>query len=344
MNNPFSLTFGKEPKSFIEQDEQNLEIIASFKSDNPEAQVCMLTGIRGSGKTVTMTAIANTFRADPRWIVADLNPERNLLEMLVAQLYRNQAFKSILSNAKFNLFIPGIGGVEFDRSSIYNDPAVILDELLDKLTQDGKKLLVTIDEVSNNQNIREFVSQFQIYIRRNYNVFLIMTGLYENIYDLQNEKTLTFLYRAPKIEMKPLNISLVMLKYQDVFGLDAVSALKMAQFTMGYPYAYQVLGSLCFKRSTTYEKVIDEFDMILGEYVYRKIWSECSAKDKEVMESLVLSEEGRAEEVRERLNMPKNAYSVYRERLLKKGLVRPSSYGCLELTLPRFKEFVLRTM
>ena len=44
------------------KDEQDMEIINSFKSDNPEAQVCMLTGIRGSGKTVTMTAIANNFR------------------------------------------------------------------------------------------------------------------------------------------------------------------------------------------------------------------------------------------------------------------------------------------
>lgn len=62
MSNPFSLTYGKEAKSFIEQDEQNMDIITSFKSDNLEAQVCMLTGIRGSGKTVTMTAIANNFR------------------------------------------------------------------------------------------------------------------------------------------------------------------------------------------------------------------------------------------------------------------------------------------
>lgn len=29
-----------------------------------------------------------------------------------------------------------------------------------------------------------------------------MTGLYENIYEIQNEKTLTFLYRTPRIEIK----------------------------------------------------------------------------------------------------------------------------------------------
>ncbi|MDO4178496.1 MAG: AAA family ATPase [Phascolarctobacterium sp.] len=339
MTNPFSLGFGKEPQSYIEQN-NNLEIIESFNSDNPEAQVCILTGVRGSGKTVTMTSIANKFREESNWIVVDLNPERNLLEMLLASFYRNQSLKSIFSNAKFNLSIPGIGGVEFNKENKFEDPAIILEDLLDELSQNGKKLLITIDEISNNQNVREFVSQFQIYIRKNYNVFLIMTGLYENVYDLQNEKTLTFLYRAPKIYMEPLSLSLIMLKYQEVFSLDSNTALKMAEFTKGYPYAYQVLGNLCFKRNCSYEKVIDEYDIILRDYVYKKIWSELSSKDKTVLQALIKTPNGKAEDVRNILAMEKNVYSVYRDRLLKKGIVKVSEYGCLELTLPRFKEFI----
>ena len=36
-------------------------------------------------------------------------------------------------------------------------------------------------------------------------VFLLITGLFENINLLQNEKSLTFLYRAPKVPMDPLD-------------------------------------------------------------------------------------------------------------------------------------------
>ena len=57
--NPFSLTFGKEPISLIEREQQKNEVIEGFSGDNPEFQVCMITGVRGSGKTVLMTTIAN---------------------------------------------------------------------------------------------------------------------------------------------------------------------------------------------------------------------------------------------------------------------------------------------
>lgn len=46
-----------------------------------------------------------------------------------------------------------------------------------------------------------------------------MTGLYENIYDLQNEKSLTFLYRAPKIILEPLNYTAIKSHYMRIFDI-----------------------------------------------------------------------------------------------------------------------------
>ena len=57
--------------------------------------------------------------------------------------------------------------------------------------------------------IRIFASSFQIFLRQDQPIFLLMTGLYENIYDLQNDKSLTFLYRAPKLLLEPLNYTSV---------------------------------------------------------------------------------------------------------------------------------------
>jgi len=42
-----------------------------------------------------------------------------------------------------------------------------------------------------------------------------MTGLFENIDALQNEKNLTFLYRAPKVKLQPLDKGAVKQKYQE---------------------------------------------------------------------------------------------------------------------------------
>jgi len=86
MKNPFSLTFGKEPQSLIIRSFQNSEIIEGFRDEPPTFQVCMITGVRGSGKTESLTTIANEFRNDKNWIVADLSPERDMLNALAAEL------------------------------------------------------------------------------------------------------------------------------------------------------------------------------------------------------------------------------------------------------------------
>lgn len=113
--------------------------------------------------------------------------------------------------------------------------------------------------------------------------------------------------------------------------------------TMGYSYAFQLLGYLCFKYGideldTT---VIDEYDRYLDEYVYSKIWSELSRQDKNVVKILIQNYTNVAD-IRNKLNMTSGTFSTYRERLLRKGIVVSHEYGTLSLALPRFKEFALR--
>jgi len=43
--------------------------------------------------------------------------------------------------------------------------------------------------------------------------------------------------------------------------------------------------------------------------------------------------------VRERCNFDTNNFSVYRDKLIKKGVTKSSSYGFIEFTLPRLNEF-----
>ncbi|MDO4179403.1 MAG: AAA family ATPase [Phascolarctobacterium sp.] len=341
--NPFSLTFGKEPFSFIDQYKQNTEIIDSFLSPNPAYQVCMLTGVRGSGKTVSLTTISNEFKKHKDWIVIELNQERKLLESLTSELCDKEKLSNIFQNTKVSISALGFE-IEVNKQAPFTDVVTILDKLLNKLTENKKKLLITIDEVSSNQNIKEFVAQFQIFLRKNYNVFLLMTGLYENIYELENEKTLTFLYRAPKIEMQPLNLSLIMHNYQKIFNLADDEALKMAKITQGYPFAYQVLGYLCFKNNATYDQVIHEFDAYLEDFVYEKIWVGLSEQDRKVLIAMAQTINTKVEDIRDVLGMASSNFSIYRKRLLKKGIVVATSYGHLEFTLPRFKEFIERNM
>lgn len=338
-NNPFSLTFGREPASMIRRTLQLSEILDSFEDENPAYQVCMLTGVRGSGKTVMLTEIAKHFRKEKDWIVADLSPERDLLQSLAAFLSNQPDLLEIFRKAKINLSFLGLG-VEIDGAPAITDLSVALTRMLEHVGKHNKKVLITIDEAVCNRSMREFVSMFQIFMRQDLPVFLVMTGLYENIYELQNEKTLTFLYRAPRMELGPLNIGMIAENYKDIFQLDHDAALLMAKETKGYPFAYQVMGYLCWKEEKVWQEILPEYSQYLEDFVYEKLWSELSGQDKKILSAMAKTDNFKVEAIRKSAGVASNTFSVYRDRLLKKGLVTSPEYGFLEFSLPKFREFV----
>ncbi len=188
--------------------------------------------------------------------------------------------------------------------------------------------------------MRVFASEFQILIRSKLPIYTLMTGLYENIYKLQNEPSLTFLYRAPKIKLTPLNIASISGHYRNTFNLDDDNVRRMSALTKGYPFAFQVLGYYTFEAGGDYNGALINYRQHLDEYVYDKIWSELSLKDREALNALINSTDGSVAEIREALNMKPNEFAPYRERLIRKGVVDGSTRGYLSLTLPMFDEYI----
>ncbi|MDO4459700.1 MAG: ATP-binding protein, partial [Clostridia bacterium] len=213
-------------------------------------------------------------------------------------------------------------------------------EILKRMKENGKKVLLSIDEVSNSEYMRVFAGAFQLFIRKDLPVFLIMTGLYENVESLQNEKNLTFLYRAPKITVEPLSIRAIANKYAGIFSIDDEKAKSMASLTMGYAFAFQVLGFLTWKQGGDYESVINEYKYYLEEYVYDKIWSELSNKDRFVLNGICNAKSCATKDIIAELNMKNNEINPYRKRLIKKGILNGKEWGRLSFQLPFFKEYV----
>lgn len=183
-------------------------------------------------------------------------------------------------------------------------------------------------------------------MRQEYPIFILMAGLYENIYELQNDKSITFLYRAPKIILEPLNLTAVRQHYKNIFELDEEKAERMAALTRGYPFAFQVLGYLYWEHrdTMTLDEILPEYDQYLEEYVYSKIWSEMSEKDKEILQVLAVSGEIKVKNLREKLGLASEQFSVYRERLKRKGVIDTRQYGMVSMALPRFEEFIKMRM
>lgn len=116
----------------------------------------------------------------------------------------------------------------------------------------------------------------------------------------------------------------------------------MAGLTKGYPFAFQVLGYLYWenREEKSLEDILPEYDQYLEEYVYSKIWSETSPKDKEILSSMARSGETRIRDIREKNDMTSGQFSIYRERLRNKGILDTRTYGEVSFALPRFAEFI----
>ena len=54
----------------------------------------------------------------------------------------------------------------------------------------------------------------------------------------------------------------------------------MAELTKGYPFAFQVLGYLTWNNNGNFQSVIKDYQQYLSEFVYDKLWSELSEKDR----------------------------------------------------------------
>lgn len=340
MYNPFTLAFGKKPLRYISRLMYTNKVIDSFTAEVPSAQVYMITGVRGSGKTVFMTNIVSEMREKKDWYAIELNTDGDLLSDLASKLYSIPGLNALFLKAKIDLSFFGLG-VSIESSVPITNIESAIDRMLKVLKKNDKHLLIALDEVVSNKEIRRFANAFQIFVRQDYDIYMLMTGLYENIFNLQNEDTLTFLYRAPKIMLEPLNISAIAASYKEVFDIDEEEAMRMAVLTRGYAFAYQVLGYIRWEhKNRSIEDIMPEYDQYLQEYVYDKIWHELSDRDREVLHVLSGSESMRVKDILKELNVNSSQFSTYRDRLIKKGLIDTSRYGYMSIILPRFSDYI----
>ncbi len=339
--NPYSIGFGRIPSHYIIRDLIIEEIVEQLNQEEICGQAYKLTGIRGTGKTVTLTEIERKLRQDDTWVVIGVKPDGAITEDIVGNIYNEVPFLASFFKAELNLSKFGIGANVRHVSPVSSLDAA-LKKILTELAHRGKRLLITIDEVKNTDEIRSFVQEFQLLIRQDLPIYLIVAGLYDDIESLENADHLTFFLRAEKYEMKPLNHTLIRLDYQKTLGVSSETADQMAAITKGYAFAYQALGKYMWESGKVEitEEVTARLDEALSEKVYQKIWSELTPKERWFLGFIVKKETMPVNELLEMTHQSNSQFSVPRQKLKRKGLIDSSKRGEISILLPRFKEFV----
>ncbi len=143
--------------------------------------------------------------------------------------------------------------------------------------------------------------------------------------------------------MEPLSINAIASSYETHLGISQDKAIDLAKFTNGYAYAYQVLGHLLYDKGEKElsKETISEFDQYMGDYVYDKVFSKLSSNEQHLLLSFRTNESVKVENLRERSGFNSKVMGVYRDRLLKKGILQNPKYGYLRFSFPRFAEYLL---
>ena len=302
MQNPFTTTFSKTPEYTYIHTEKTEEILENFIYDNPSESVYKITGVRGSGKTVILAKVEEELRTN----------ESRYINWLVFDV--NPA-RDILGQIGAMLVKAGFG------------------------SQDKKT--TGIDEVSKSEEMVKFASEYGRWLRAGYPVYFVCTGLYENIQELSNVKNLTFFRRAATVKTEPLNMIRMTEMYKSKLDIDSDEAREMAKITKGYAYAFQELGMLCFKKKAgeSLKDILPKLKAELFAYSYEKIWEEMTEIDRFLAGLLTDKEEYKREEVLKLMGEKSGSYSMYRDRLIKRGILN-TRQGYISLALPYFDEYI----
>ncbi len=348
MQNPFITTFSKNPETSYIYTEKTNGILSDFSYENPSDSVYKITGVRGSGKTVILAKIEEELRKEEMskkgWLVFDINPTRDFLNQIASMLVEEGFGKNRSKNKSFNVSASVLGtgaGIGISSDDAFFDIGVEIEAMLKQVQKKNMKVLIGIDEVSKTKEMIQFASEFGKWLRANYPVYLVCTGLYENIMEVSNVKNLTFFRRAVTVQTEPLNEVRMSEMYRRLLSIDLQEAKKLAKTTKGYAYAFQELGSLYFKKKKeeNLEDLIPALKSELFAYSYVKIWEEFTDADRFLVKLLTKKVEYKREEVLKLMGEKSGNYSMYRDRLLKRGIIK-SRQAYISFTLPFFADYI----
>ena len=343
------------PTVFIDRDETVRMLVDGLAEPGSPYRTTLISGVRGVGKTALLTDVCNEFRKDKHWIVADIPSNGSIMETLIQTIQvkaSSELRKALGSIDGLSVSVLGVG-VSYSSRENNVGYQLVLEQMLEKMQDRKMRLLVAIDEVTANNEVKLFASIYQIMLRRGFPISLIMTGLPKNISELQNDKVLTFLLRSTRIDLPMLNDVNVRYSYKDTFEKGGIvandeSLRTMTRLTLGYSYAFQLLGYLLWETgakeitSEVIDSVMDRYETGLFRNAYAKIYEESSRVDREFLQAMAFSDEYPvpSKAIADTLAKEPGYISRYRRRLIDSGIIQPEGYGYLSFALPLFREYI----
>lgn len=359
--NPFKPTAGGEPPLLIGRE----RVVRDFDKglDNgvgAPGRIMLITGARGTGKTVMLTVLGDKARAH-KWDVIEETASDGLCERLVSELCSKDSLIDKLTFAP-SITIAGasvsLGEAELSPKRMPETLRKAMSARLDALEKRDAGLMISIDETqaANRADLIAIATAIQHQIREKRNVSIVFAGLPQMISDLFDDEVITFLRRARTNVLANVPIDEVKESFAQTFedsgmSLDTSLVEKAAVATAGYPYMIQLVGYYIWdaadaRESTVISKEdvdegIREARVDLDNAVCVPELHGLSKNDKAYLEAMAVSDgPSGTSEVAKRMGRSAKYAATYRKRLLDAYVIRQTDRGEVDFAVPFLREYL----
>ena len=356
--NPFSPTFGASPPYVAGRDEllDTIDDALETGPTHPEYTTLFL-GARGVGKTVTLNAVEDLARTRGWLTVSEDASAAGLLGRLTRAAARLlEDLQGAPGRAVQRVKAAGTG-VEFEPSpgADLSDvgPAEslrsVLSALGDALGEQGTGLLITLDELlgADHEEVKQFGSVMQLVCRREQRPIAFMGAALPQLEDeLGAGDDAAFIQRCARYDIERLDRAATRLAIskpiEDSGASIAAKALDRAvEASSGYAFMVQLVGfhswAAAFDPSSGItadetEVGIERARSRVARLVLGPTWRGLSDVDRRFLLAMADDDgESRMVDVAHRLGVDTNYAGVYRQRLIRAGMIVATGRGRVDL-------------
>ncbi|OXN00355.1 AAA family ATPase [Bifidobacterium vansinderenii] len=357
--NPFKPTAGVMPPVLIGR-ESVIDDFDEGLGDGPGApdRLMLITGPRGSGKTVMLTELGK-MASKHRWMVVDETASEGLVDRLISRIAPEP---SRIAGVSFKPSIMGASLGEFSIAPALR-PSTLRDAMSARLHSlgKGKGLLITLDETQDASidDMTALATAAQHMLRENAEVAFVFAGLPSLISDLLNAKVLTFLRRASIKELGDVPLTEVRAAFSSTIRGSKIDiddeALDIAtDATGGYPYMIQLVGYHMWRHARrrhdgpddaiTVEDVRDGIEQArakLGEGVCAPVIKRLSERAVDYLEAMAIDDGPSAtSDIAKRMGESMDCANIYRQRLIDEHVITSPTRGRVDFAIPFLREYL----
>ena len=266
----FSPSFGNRPTYLVGREVVLDRLLAGLESvSGSRERSTIMLGQRGTGKAVLLWEFADRAEELGFAVATPTIVSEGLLTRVVEKIQdRGTRYVRDPQNRLTGGSVGALGfsvGLEFSPELQETKSGQFkLAQLARRLTQAGHGVLILVDELqANSPEVRQLVTVYQEMVGERLNVALVMAGLPGAVSATLNDRVLTFLNRASRLELEPLPLGDVDAYYSRAFhdlGLSVTDEQRgrAVEFTQGSPYLMQLVGHNIVVRASADGAVSDD--------------------------------------------------------------------------------------